>query len=67
MYKRVAIIGIYQYLYKHTNQSMRPVQRTMQYASKYDLLLSIINAIETGNIIKNQGVEEKYKIGHGES
>ncbi len=49
VYQRVAIIRIYQYLYKHTNQSMGPVQRAMQYASKYDLLISII-AIETGNI-----------------
>ncbi len=37
------------------------MQRAMQYASKYDLLVSIINAIE------NQGVEEKYKTGNGES
>ncbi len=27
---------------------MGPVQRAMQYAYKYDLLVSIINAIETG-------------------
>ncbi len=27
-------------------------KRAMQYASKYDLLETIINAIETGNIMK---------------
>ncbi len=48
VYKRVAIIRIYQYLYKHTYQSMGLVQRAMQYASKDDLLVSIINAIEPG-------------------
>ncbi len=45
VYKRVAIIRIYQYLYKHTNQNMGPVQRAMQYTSKYDLLVSIIYAM----------------------
>ncbi len=46
VYKRVAIIRIYQYLYKHTNQSMGLVQRAMQYASKYALLVSTTNAID---------------------
>ncbi len=37
VYKRVTIIRIYQYLYKHTNQSMGLVQRAMQ-----NMLLSMI-------------------------
>ncbi len=60
--KRVAIFRIYQYLYKHTNQSMGHVQRAMQYASKYDLLVSIINAIETGNIMKIREWKRKTKL-----
>ncbi len=62
VYKRVAIIRIYQYLYKHTNQSMGPMQRAMQYASKYDLLVSIINAIETGNIMKIRELKRNTKL-----
>ncbi len=62
MYKRVAIIRIYQYLYKHTNQSTGLVQRAMQYASKYDLLVSIVNAIETGNIIKIRELKRNTKL-----
>ncbi len=62
VYKRVAVIGIYQYLYKHTNQSMGPVQRAMQYASKYDLLVSIINAIETVNIMKIRELKRNTKL-----
>ncbi len=62
MYKRLAIIRIYQYLYKHTNQRMRPVQRAKQFASKYDLLISIINAIETGNIIKIRELRRNTKL-----
>ncbi len=62
MYKRVAIIRIYQYFYKHANQSMGPVQRAMQYASKYDLLISIINAIETGNIMKIKELKRNTKL-----
>ncbi len=62
VYKRVAIIRIYQYLYKHTNQSMGLLQRAMQYAFKYDLLVSIINAIETGNIIKIRELERNTKL-----
>ncbi len=44
------------YLYKYTHQSMGPVQRAIQYASKYDILDSILKV-----------VEEKYKTGHGQS
>ncbi len=62
VYKRVAIIRIYQYQYKHTNQSMGPVQRAMQYASKYDLLVSIINAIETENIMKIRELMKNIKL-----
>ncbi len=62
VYKGVAIIRIYQYLYKHTNQSMGPVQRAMQYASNYDLLVSIINAIETGNFIKIRELKRNTKL-----
>ncbi len=62
VYKRVAIIRIYQYLYKLTNQSMGPVQRALQNASKYDLLVSIINAIETGNIIKIRELKRNTKL-----
>ncbi len=58
VYKRVAIIRIYQYLYKHTNQSIGP----MQYASKHDLLVSIINAIETGNIMKIRELKRNTKL-----
>ncbi len=34
----------------------------MQYASKYDLLVSIINAIETGNIIKVRELKRNTKL-----
>ncbi len=62
VYKRVAIVRIYQYLYKHTNQSMGLVQRAQQYASKYDLLVSIINSIETGNIMKIRELKRNTKL-----
>ncbi len=38
------------------------VQRAMQYASKYDLLVSIINAIETGNIMKIRELQRNTKL-----
>ncbi len=41
---------------------MGMVQRAMQYASKYDLLLTIINAIETGNIIKIRELKRNIKL-----
>ncbi len=63
VYKRVSIIRIYQYLYKYTNQSMGQVQRAIQYASKYDLLLSIINAIEIGNIMKIRELTRNISLG----
>ncbi len=41
---------------------MGPVQRAMQYASKYDLLVYIINAIETVNIIKIRELKRNTKL-----
>ncbi len=38
------------------------VQRAMQYASNFDLLESIINAIETGNIMKIRELKRNTKL-----
>ncbi len=41
---------------------MGSVQRAMQYASKYALLVSTINAIETGNITKIRELKRNTKL-----
>ncbi len=41
---------------------MGPVQRAMKYAFMYDLLLSIINAIETENIMKIRELKRNTKL-----
>jgi hypothetical protein len=50
IYKRVAIIRIYQCLYKQTKVSIGPVSRALQSATGYNMLEPILQAVESGGL-----------------
>ncbi len=59
IYKWVAILGVFQCLYKQTNKSIGPTCRVLQSALCFDTLHLIIDAIENGGFCNMKNWKQK--------